>query len=390
MNTKKLKDKYINIERCFVLGNSESINKQDLTLLKNEYVITVSNFHLHPQINIIKPTFHVLPPTFKNHKHLHKEEFFINAWMDMGDMLPRETILFMDISDKEYVEKYSCFQDRTIYWTNCCHSQFENIENYDLFNMPAIRSVSESALYIALTLGFKNIFITGIEHSTAKEYKYFSKNTYIEEGLENFLKRIKQDNEKEMWGVGLILSKYKLLYKLKRNIFNANYNKFTRVDTFPQVTYENLFNPSLYKKEIENATRSFIEIPPLMINRSSQVVIDSSKKNTFLKNMKSMLIEISKHNSLNKKYLIHGAGTFGMMINGLLSDNVIGFIDINSSLIGKTISGKKIYSVEDVKLLDFDKIIISTLEDESSSISYLVTHDINIKKILCLSSLLKI
>ncbi|MDY0193864.1 MAG: hypothetical protein RBR93_10130 [Aliarcobacter butzleri] len=50
------------------------------------------------------------------------------------------------------------------------------------------------------------------------------------------------DSELHMINHAKIFKKYKALYQMKQNIFNANANENTYVDTFPKVKYEDLFS----------------------------------------------------------------------------------------------------------------------------------------------------
>lgn len=49
------------------------------------------------------------------------------------------------------------------------------------------------------------------------------------------------DAEFQMRRHAYMFKKYKMLYKYKKNIFNANYNKNSYVDVFPKVDYDSLF-----------------------------------------------------------------------------------------------------------------------------------------------------
>ena len=50
------------------------------------------------------------------------------------------------------------------------------------------------------------------------------------------------DNLYQLRGCSKIFYKYKQLQSLKHNIYNANSNQDTYVDTFPKVKYDELFN----------------------------------------------------------------------------------------------------------------------------------------------------
>ena len=76
-------------ERCFILATGPSIQKQDLTLLKNEICISVSNFFVHPDYKKIKPLYHCIAPY---HKPITEEAF--QAWLLEIDQSLGDSSLF--------------------------------------------------------------------------------------------------------------------------------------------------------------------------------------------------------------------------------------------------------------------------------------------------------
>ena len=60
-------------------------------------------------------------------------------------------------------------------------------------------------------------------------------------GLEEKSKALGVDSEFQMRRHAQIFNKYKKLFALKENIYNANANPNSYVDTFPKVKYEELF-----------------------------------------------------------------------------------------------------------------------------------------------------
>ena len=112
--------------------------------------------------------------------------------------------------------------------------------------MPSVYSVSESAIQIALYLGFDEIYLLGFDHDwfnglfnysydVNKVRKHFRKNA------DEVSKRMKIDSEFQMTRHAKIFNKYKKLFALKENIYNANANQNSYVDTFPKVKFEGLF-----------------------------------------------------------------------------------------------------------------------------------------------------
>jgi hypothetical protein len=303
---------------------------------------------------------------------VHDEEFYIKIWQDAHSTLPAKTEMILDISDKPYVEKFKLFSGRRIIWVSYSDHMSATIHDYDLNCMPKIRSVSEAAIQIALYLNFKNIFILGVEHSNYRSYRHFSKNPYYKNDSWNdvFVKQ-QHDTEKEFISYGYIFSKYKLLYQQKKNIYNANANFATQVDTFPQVIYEKLFDPESYIKELERAKDCFIEYPPRMINQEQVTVKKEVIDRFFIHNLKLLCLRVMDLDA-SKNYLIYGAGTLGQMLTGILPGNIIGYLDRSEKLIGNNVGEHQVFGLEQIDDLDYDFLIISPFGREEQIILQLV------------------
>jgi len=243
-NNDVLKNAHV-LERCFVVGTGPSINNQDLTLLKNDFVIGVSGLFQHKDIDSLSPEYYVLPPVFRGHGENFDENDFISMLQDMDASLDSSTVLFLDVYDKKYIEKYNIFRKKTIKWLNYLPwRRGVSIGEIKLLEMPSIVSVSEVAIQIAIYLGFKEIYLLGFDHSWQTGiFNHFNDDYnkyYDEKKLNKIIKRI--DSEHEMERHALMFNKYKALYRIKENIFNANANLSSYVDTFPKVRFDDLFN----------------------------------------------------------------------------------------------------------------------------------------------------
>lgn len=232
-------------DRCFVVGLGNSINKQNLSLLKDEIVIGVSGLFTHSEIRAISPKYYVLSPVFKNHLTYNKEENFISWLRAMDRALDDEVRMFIHIGDKPYIEKYNIFVNKIIYWNDYQTWYGGDIVDIELDVIPAIESVSEAVLSVALYLGFKEIFMLGFDHTWYEKHD----NHFDNERVFKYFKKTQRqlnsefgwDSESHMRAHANMFRKYKKLYQLKRNIFNANANEDTYVDTFPKVKFEDLF-----------------------------------------------------------------------------------------------------------------------------------------------------
>ncbi len=241
---KELKDIHIT-DRCFVIGLGNSINKQDLKLLKNEIVIGVSGLFTHKDIKDFMPSYYVLSPVFKNHLKYNKAENYISWLKAMDEVLDDKVIMIIHVSDKKYINENNIFENKEIYWDDYVQWNGDNINDFQLHTIPNINSVSEVALSIALYLGFQKIYMLGFDHTWYEKYDNHFDNEkvfkYFKKTQRDLNKEFKWDSELHMRNHAEIFKKYKALYQIKRNIFNANADKNTYVDTFPKEKYEHLF-----------------------------------------------------------------------------------------------------------------------------------------------------
>ncbi len=233
-------------QRCFIIGTGSSIKQQDLKLLKDEIVLGVSGLFVHKDIDIINPNYYVLAPVFEYHSQYNKHEKYISWLKDMDKSLNNDTIMFVHIGDKKYLDENNIFKNKTIYWNDYSFwNETRSIKEVYLNKIPAIFSVSETAIFTAIYLGFKEIYLIGFDHDWYVDtYVYFDNESYLKhwDGLVKKSKELGVDSEFQMRRHAQIFNKYKKLFALKQNIFNANANLNSYVDTFPKVKYEELFN----------------------------------------------------------------------------------------------------------------------------------------------------
>lgn len=369
--------------RCFIIATGGSIKYQDLTLLKNEIVISVSGLYMHKDINIINPKYHILPNVFGDHEQINEKNKYVEWLKDMDKNLPSSTIIIMSKKDESYIEKYQLFKKRKIFfkdYTRYCET--DDIFDIDINNMPNIWSISEGVIQIALFLGFKEIFLLGFDHDWFNgALVHFNGTEYLKFNNENIKQEIVNihgmDSEFQMMRHAKIFNKYKKLYSLKENIYNANYNQNSYVDTFPKVKYENLFTDN-YELELLNSKENFVKIKSqFMATHITNLLFQPHERIAFSalynKNF-NLLQELEGCN-----YVIYGHGTIGKTIYKLIENKILAFVDQNSNLISKDIKKGEVYSPENLINIPYNKIIITVFGREDNIINYL-TKDLNIEK----------
>lgn len=228
-------------EDCFILGAGSSISKQDLRKLIGKNVISVSNTYVHPLYAQIKPQYHVLPSIFSGHGRVHSEEKFIEWMRDMDKNLGSAEI-FLHHGDKKVIEENRLFPGRKCHWVEYAPWNEDFNTPIEFGNIPNIWSVSELALTVAVHMGYSRIYILGFDHDWFNgplNYFFDMKKEHI---IQPTVEKVAYaDSEYQMRRHAYIFKKYKYLYSLKKNIYNANADMLSYVDVFPKVDYNSLF-----------------------------------------------------------------------------------------------------------------------------------------------------
>ena len=237
--SRALKNKHTG-SRCFILGSGSSISSQNIKKLKFEHVISVSNTFVHPDFNIIKPKYHAIPPLLASHGKLYSEEQLVK-WLKAIEVGTGQAEMFFYIGDRKMIESNNLFQNRIIHWVDYSWAASNN-KPVNINKIYPINSVSELAITIAIYLGFDEIYLLGIDHDWFRGplvyfdgYKENHKLSPTEANI-SFL-----DAECQMRRHADIFKRYKYLFSLRNNIYNANSNPNNYVDVFPKVDYELLF-----------------------------------------------------------------------------------------------------------------------------------------------------
>jgi hypothetical protein len=74
----------------------------------------------------------------------------------------------------------------------------------------------------------------------------------------------------------------------------------------------------------------------------------------------------------NKKYVVYGAGTFGKLVNFVLSKQIVLVVDRASKMICSTPEYGVVYNPQSLLNIDFDNIVIAVLGREKEIVEYLV------------------
>lgn len=234
-----LKDRHTGT-RCFILGAGSSIANQDLKKLRDEFVISVSNTFVHPDFPLFHPRYHVTPHILYGHSEWYSENRFVD-WLKEMERGTLDAEMFFHIGDRRMIERNGLFKNRTIYWVEYCSWGGEMSTPINLAKVPHIWSVSELAITIAVYMGFDQIYLLGIDHDWFIGPQIYFYDQEKQHALQPHRINLGVDSEFQMRRHADIFRKYKYLYSIKKNIYNANANPRHYMDVFPKVDYDTLF-----------------------------------------------------------------------------------------------------------------------------------------------------
>lgn len=230
--------------------NGPSVNKQNLLLLKNEIVFSVSSGYLHKDYLAIQPRYHCLTPLYY-YKDLTAKDAIL--WFQEMDAKVGRAELFFGTTQEPLIRKNKLFQNTKI---NYIYAGLLSNESDDKIidiskKIPGIISVPVLCMIIAMYMGFKEIYLLGLDNDWWRrdgEYKYFYEPTVLkgkgDATDENG--KLKYPHNLlfvQFYGFADLLKQYWIIHNRARanNISIYNATEGGAVEEFPRVKFESLF-----------------------------------------------------------------------------------------------------------------------------------------------------
>lgn len=229
-------------KRCFILGTGPSIKQQNLLLLREESCIAVSNFFVHPDYNLICPQYHCIAPY---HQPITEKAW--QAWIREIAVRTNDSTLFFGISDFDrngYVEQLN---ERIQHYLNF-EGALSDIASsgIDLSKgLPQVQSVTVMALYVAIYLGFNQIYLLGCDHD-AITHIHTSSHFYDESEhamvRSNYNENFQVDLEACCQDYIRLWQQYKAInnYCVSKQVQIYNATPLSYLDVFPRVILEDV------------------------------------------------------------------------------------------------------------------------------------------------------
>jgi len=255
LTEKNLKFKNIhNGQRCFILGTGPSINTQSLVPLQNEICISVSAFFLHPELNKIKPLYHVLAP-FHHPLGWNEVKFYHDGLLKNYN---NETTIFLGYTPYFYsiynYEKIHAdsFVERFHYINYCGAPSLEEKNHqkdkyWDITNVLfAPRTVIYSAIQLAAYMGCSEIYLLGCDHDYLTDVKRVTNHHFYqeEEGISDVEHLSAFTSEKWFYEYYIRWKDYRLMgdYLTKKGIKIYNATEGGMLDVFPRVNLSDILS----------------------------------------------------------------------------------------------------------------------------------------------------
>lgn len=238
-NFSKLKDKFKG-KRAFIVGNGPSLNKHDLSLLKNEFCFAVNGIFYKTESDGFRPTFYVVEDRHVMADNLEK----INNYEAQYKFFPVDY-------RKKIKNKRNCwfFKMDKGYYNNTSPyfaiPRFSADMNDKLF---CGQSVTMINIQIAYYLGFSEVYLIGMDHS----YQIPSDASVAGEEITSnsddpnhfhpdYFGKGKKWHDPHLDRVERTYSYFKLVYESQgRKLYNATQGG--NLEVFERVDYYNLFN----------------------------------------------------------------------------------------------------------------------------------------------------
>lgn len=252
--TKLLQNKHKG-ERCFIVGNGPSLKHHDLTKLTDEYVFTVnymmksddfktfnSNYHL-----FFDPIVFELDPKVKEDKErIDMIDGTLKTNPDMTYIIPyRRRANFIKLFPKHkfnFIYNYKTYTPR-VRKTSHLHRITPGFQNVIIY-----------AINTAIYMGFKDIYLIGVDMTGFLEHFEYNKindqwghsYTKTEEEKAFVIETLKKnniDNEFYLKTYGKTLEQLKLMlaHATEQNVRLLNASGHGAIDFIPRVNYDKLF-----------------------------------------------------------------------------------------------------------------------------------------------------
>ena len=222
-------------QRCFILGNGPSLKELDLSRLKSEHTFVVNKFAYHPDAKSLDPTFY-LAIDWKLGAGIWGNEF-----LEKLEASAPNATCFMTPENASYCNDNGLLQslDRSIVMPSL---RFTNDDSAidDVCDMTRCfasgDNVTKAAIGIALYMGFKEIYLIGIDGNGL----LLTQNSHFYGQVDEH--DTQEEFEQSLLSMFLGLREFRTIKSLcdKQGVKLRHVNPSTIITAIEQETFENL------------------------------------------------------------------------------------------------------------------------------------------------------
>ncbi len=217
-NTEKileLKNKHLN-KRCFIIGNSPSLNQLDISKLNEEYTFTVNKGYKLAEKGLSHSNFHCISD---------------EALLEVDGIDNEMPVDFADTYFVWSVIDFNKFEADTVYFDYTPEGNFQEDLTKPLW---AFHTVIAYAIQIAFYMGFKDIYLIGVDW----DFKNYSGYSY-QAASEEKKRQIEISVADKPSVINGLQNSYEYLKKKRVNLYNAS--PAGSINCMPRIDYEQLF-----------------------------------------------------------------------------------------------------------------------------------------------------
>jgi len=228
-NNKKTRNLKLNNETVYVIGNGPSLNNFDLSAIYDSDVITMNYFYAHPDLNKLKIVAHCIG-----------EPYNCDTWVDPTNMVqntPAETYWF-NLSAAKFCK--ATFPKKNIFYYPPAFEFNCSLFASKTLILPSIQyqSTSQMAIMIAIHLGYKKIYLLGLDHDWLTTKNGYSPHFYNEDEESSDIKRADFSIFSYLDMINISKNLFEIYQKIKiiairNNIKIVNLSNPTYLDIFP-------------------------------------------------------------------------------------------------------------------------------------------------------------
>jgi hypothetical protein len=251
LRNRSLKNKYKG-KRCFIIGNGSSVDKLDLTKLKNEYVFSMNSFIKHKQLEQINPQFHsVIEPfdmmsTYAKDCEFHPNNYYTQIEKAFENL---DTILFFQYDCRNYFENNGMFKNNKIFYLKS-KSDSRDFPSSDISKPFSFMANSTyNAICCCAYMGFAELYLIGFDADyilkNNRVHFYDEPDVVRSAGAKPYFLSLPKNESNKALAHHLFTylegtERVKKYFEPKGvKIFNAGVGGF--LDTFERVDFEKLF-----------------------------------------------------------------------------------------------------------------------------------------------------